>query len=252
MLTELNPVKEMKQYEGRDVLMTALVGSRNYNLDDSLSDLDYKVYVLPTKEDLYFGTRFQESVVGEVDFVVQDVRDLEKVLNGANLNNLQVLFSKDLQTDEAELLELVRMREEIARMTLPYLFSTNFGSVKTILKSFEKGTESTRMLVEKYGYSTKSFMSAVRLMDFLNRYHANGFSSFEEALTYSDSERRFMLGMKHGSHTKTDALTYLKELEVRTKALESVYKGQTINKETQKSVHNFLMALLNKHLKNGL
>lgn len=42
----------------RIVVLKALVGSHNYNLNTESSDKDYKYFVLPTLDDLYNGTIF--------------------------------------------------------------------------------------------------------------------------------------------------------------------------------------------------
>ena len=43
------------KYADRQWLIKALVGSHNYNLNTETSDKDYKVFVLPTFNELYKG-----------------------------------------------------------------------------------------------------------------------------------------------------------------------------------------------------
>ena len=45
-------------------LLTCLVGSYNYNLNDKNSDKDYKVFVSPTFDDLYSGNQYTISEIG--------------------------------------------------------------------------------------------------------------------------------------------------------------------------------------------
>ena len=47
----------------RETVFKALVGSHNYNLADKNSDKDYKVFVLPTFEDLYNGVQYSKQTV---------------------------------------------------------------------------------------------------------------------------------------------------------------------------------------------
>lgn len=247
MDTEKMNVKELKEYAGRKVVLVAKVGSVNYNLDDELSDVDYKVYVLPTEEDLYSGNRFVKSETGEVDYTVHDVRDLEKQLFKSNVNFVEVLFSVELTGHVPQMLELVQMREEVARMNLPYLYDACFGMMYNKLKTFDKGTKDTAPLVEKYGYCTKAFMTTYRGLDFLLRYHGNGFTSFEKAVRYTDEEREFMLSMKHGAFTREEAKGMVDELRERLEVAKSDFKSKSLNEETNQKLHDLLFELVMKN-----
>lgn len=255
MNTESNEMKAFKQliekreFAGRKVVLIAKVGSENYNLKDNLSDEDYKVYVLPSKEDLYTGgNRFVKSFTGDVDFIVHDIRDLEKQLDKSNINFIEVLFSVELTALTPELEMLVELREEIARMNLPFLFDASFGMMNNKLKTFEKGTKDTALLVGKYGYCTKSFMTAYRGFDFILRYHGNGFTSFLEAVRYNEEERAFLLSMKHGAFSKEEAREMLADLRERVKELEPVFYARPLIEQTRKRVNELLVALVFKDL----
>ena len=50
-------------FGGRNVAFKALVGSHNYNLNTSDSDKDYKLFVIPTLDDLYFNKSFLTLIV---------------------------------------------------------------------------------------------------------------------------------------------------------------------------------------------
>ena len=59
----------------RIVVMKALVGSRNYNLNTESSDRDYKYFVLPSFDDLYNGVLFSTGrETPLVDYTIHDVR----------------------------------------------------------------------------------------------------------------------------------------------------------------------------------
>lgn len=241
---QVQKLKEMTEYAGRKVVLVAKVGSVNYNLDDELSDVDYKVYVLPTAEDLYSGNRFVSSVTGDVDYTVHDVRDLEKQLFKSNVNFVEVLFSVELTTTVPQMRELVQMREDVARMNLPYLYDACFGMMYNKMKSFDKGTKDTAPLVEKYGYCTKSFMTTYRGLDFLLRYHGNGFTSFEKAVRYTNEERALMLAMKHGKFTREEASAMVDELRKRLEVAKVDFKSTSLNEETNQTVHELLFDLV--------
>lgn len=244
MNTVEKELKEMTEYAGRKVVLVAKVGSVNYNLDDELSDVDYKVYVLPTNEDLYSGNRFVKSVTGDVDYTVHDVRDLEKQLYKSNVNFVEVLFSVELTEQVPEMRELVKMREEVARMNLPYLYDACFGMMYNKLKTFDKGTKDTASLVEKYGYCTKAFMTTYRGLDFLLRFHGNGFTSFEKAVRYTDEEREFMLSMKNGEFSREEAKGMVDELRKRLEVAKPDFKSNPLNEKTYQELHGLLFELV--------
>lgn len=235
-------------YEGRKVVLVAKVGSVNYNLNDKSSDEDFKVYVLPTKEDLYKGTRFVSSLTGDVDFAVHDVRDLEKHLFKANVNFVEVLFSVKVDTYAQEMDELLELREDVARMNLSYLFDAQFGLLHNKLKVLEKGTKGTAHLVEQYGYCTKAFMTGYRGLDFLLRYHKSGFTSFEQAFRYTDEEREKLLAMKRGSHTLEEAQLLLETMKERVESVKADFKAKELDEETKERVHQLLFNLVYREL----
>lgn len=235
-------------YEGRKVVLVAKVGSVNYNLNDKSSDEDFKVYVLPTKQDLYNGTRFVSSKTGDVDFAVHDVRDLEKHLFKANVNFVEVLFSVQTDTYAPEVDDLLLLREDVARMNLSYLFDAQFGLLHNKLKVLEKGTKGTAHLVEEYGYCTKAFMTGYRGLDFLLRYHKSGFTSFKEAFRYTDEEREQLLAMKRGSHTLEEAQSLLEEMKERVEAVKADFKANELDEKTKEKVHQLLFSLVYREL----
>lgn len=241
----VSELKNLKEFQGRKVLFVAKVGSVNYNLHDELSDEDFKVYVLPTFDDLYSGKRYVKSVVTDVvDYTVHDVRDFAQQLKKSNVNFVEVLFTSDLTLHEPALLPLFEMREQVARMNLPYFYDACFGMLYNKLKTFEKGTGGTNTLVEKYGYDTKSFMTMYRMMDFLMRYEEKGFTSFLEAVRYTDEERAYMLSLKQGLMSKEEAMKTVEEMKLKLEEKKAVYKSHTFQEETYAEVEELLKKLV--------
>lgn len=210
----------MNEYnvEGRLIVFEALFGSHNYNLNSPLSDKDYKVFVCPTFDDLYANKRFSTSAITDsFDYDVHDIRQLGELFWKTNINFMEVLFSKSVIYYE-EFDELYYWmsdnREEIARMNLPYLFDACVGMHHQKRKRMNgKGTESTKHLVEKYGYECKEASHAYRVLDCLQRYYENGFTSFGQAISYENSSkiRELILDMKNGEITKFNAEHYLND-----------------------------------------
>lgn len=129
--------KQLK-YNGRRIILAGLFGSQNYGVDTPESDFDYKIYVIPTKEDI-----MQKGFIGErikTDKGINeyyDIRSLPDHLFKTSINFMEVLFSVDLYyTYEAEW--FIKNREEIARINLPYLYRTTMGMINSKLSRYVK------------------------------------------------------------------------------------------------------------------
>lgn len=66
--------------QDRTPILKALVGSHNYNLNTPESDKDYKLFVLPTFDDLYLKRDYNTSIDSkEEDIVIYDLRRLSSL-----------------------------------------------------------------------------------------------------------------------------------------------------------------------------
>lgn len=192
----------------REEIFRALVGSHNYNLNTPESDKDYKVFVLPTFEDLYYGRFYSENIVGkEVDTDTHDVRKLVDFFWKANPNFQELLFSKEIHTANFEKYqwfvdELLEMRDDIITMNLPKMFSSVRGMHFSRIKRLEKGTEGTQHLVDAHGYNTKEALHTYREPDLMIRFALNNFEDFGSALRYSDETAKALLNLRNGQFTR--------------------------------------------------
>lgn len=148
-------------FGGRKEMFRALVGSHNYNLNTETSDKDYKVFVTPSFDDLYFNKQFSKSYIGETeDFDCHDVRKVSNLWWKANVNFLEVLFSKELQlspylskSSSYLIRSIFKNRDKIVKMNLPYLYNACIGMHLTKKKQIDKETKGTQYLVDKYGFN---------------------------------------------------------------------------------------------------
>lgn len=213
--------------QGRKIVFASLFGSHNYNLNTENSDKDYKLFIYPTFDDLYTGKYFSTSVVGfEFDYDIHDIRQLSELFWKTNINFMEVLFAEEIMTFEWEpkyLIEwMLERKEDLARMNLPYLYNACVGmSIQKQKRMMGKGTESTKHLVEKYGYECKEASHAIRVLDFLLRYHNDGFCDFKRAIYYGDDEpflsmRDVLVRVKTGQYSlsQVEKMLAFKMMEV--------------------------------------
>ena len=253
----------MKKENGNPkVVFSALVGSENYGLNDKTSDRDYKVFVLPTLENIYLGEKCGTSFNGEkCDIDVYDIRNLESLIFKSNPNFIEVLFSKDLYVNEEIsnnmkniVDQILEMKYKLSRMNLPYLYQSSMGTFASRMKSLDKVTGNAEQPVKTYGNNKKQAMQAYRVLDLLDRFYKNGFKDFRSAIYYSDeNEREFIKSIKSGGLTKEEFMNLIGKKEEYTRnILQPMYMNNTVDNETLDKLKTLLRELLNIHLKEEL
>lgn len=199
----MNPFDDkVDSFNGRMVVVKALVGSHNYNLNTAQSDRDYKLFVEPTFDDLYFGSHFATGAQSvTVDYTVHDIRGLSDLLWKANINFIEILFSIDLYY-HAGLAWIFNNRDALASMNLPKLYNSSMGMHFNKFNNIHKGTGTTSALVEKFGYDTKQATHALRLLYVIERI-ASGMN-VQDALYFSNKnvKRIILLNVKSGKYTE--------------------------------------------------
>jgi predicted nucleotidyltransferase len=246
-------------FGGRKEAFRSLVGSNNYNLATKTSDKDYKLFVMPTFDDLYFSNQFSKTYIGEVeDFDAHDIRKTSSLWWKANINFVEALFSietvinPDLDTETQKAIkEIFARKNDIAKMNLPYLYDACIGMHITKKKQVDKGTEGTQHLVDKYGYDTKQASHSVRVLDFLTRFADNDFTDFKQAIWYynDDPSRKLLLDIKNGEYSKEEFIKMADEkLSLVVTSIKEKYKSQLPDEET----NNFLLGTVKDIVKREL
>lgn len=98
----MNIPKEVKEHHefiknlGYEVVMTVLIGSQNYDLDNENSDYDTFTFILPSERDLYLGN---DPISGEVEVadgkcMYKDIRLALNLLKKTSPNSLECFVSR--------------------------------------------------------------------------------------------------------------------------------------------------------------
>lgn len=242
--------------ENRQWLFKALVGSHNYNLNTETSDKDYKVFVLPTFDDLYYGEKVSKSKTSDTeDISIHDIRMLTKMLYKSNVNFIEVLFSKEFVFNTELALtyghdfvrDLLNDREEYAKMNLPYLWDACMGMYyqnrsKMAYVIINETTEDSRM------FDSKKAMTAYRILDFLERYAVFSISDveepFKEAIYYNADDKEKLMYIKNEA-TMSEVNDLLdkkvKKIEV---CYKSFYKDSEVNEELKLELEKNIKKLI--------
>lgn len=237
-------------------LFTALVGSHNYNLNNENSDRDYKTFIIPDFDDLYHKEDAKEkNITSEIeDIDYHDIRQMVYRFSKANVNFLEVLFSEEIRISpelplwaKYAVTQIMSMKHDIVRMNLPYLYDACMGMKHNKLKLIDKGTQSSKHLVEKYGYDTKAAMSAYRILDFLVRFADNDFKDFKKAIWYTNYEKVLLNSILKGQFTKEEVLKLIANKDYHLdKIYKTKYKSVPFDEETYNKLEDILKDLV-KH-----
>ena len=234
-------------------LFSCLVGSHNYNLNDKNSDKDFKVFLIPTFDDLYFNNKITKATTSELsDIEFHDIRKLEKLLWCSNINFLECLYSIELNinndlNDEIKSLaqKIINYRDDIAKINLPYLYNACINMSYNKIKLIDKGTKSSKYLLDKFGYDTKQIMTSLRILDFLKRFADSEFKDFKNSIFYKDSDkfRKFLLDIKQGKYEK-DKLMNLYKFQL--KEIDKKYKYKYLSSEPNVELKEELSIIIKK------
>lgn len=224
----------------RKIAFEGVVGSHNYLLNREDSDKDKKTFYYPTFDDLYSGDKQSiANVTKNEDNELHDVRKYPLMLYKANVNFIEPLFSVEIERKDELFDELMALREDIARMNLPYLFDACFlGMFERKYREFLRDTnyidlrESEEDRKKKV---SKHVMVAYRILDFLERYADNNFQSFEQAIRYRNEVekdvvmKRQLFEFRDGKYSDAVMEKLLLKKKETVAKLKEVYHSHSVN-----------------------
>ena len=169
--------EEAKQFFPEDrIVLVALQGSQNYNLDLPTSDVDTKLIVVPTFQDIALNskpisTTHVRANDEHIDF--KDIRLYVQCFEKQNLNFMEILFTDYYIINplyEEQWNRLVEAREEIARMNPYRAVKSMKGIALEKFHAMEHPYPTKLDLIEKYGFDGKQVHHLIRVSDYLTRY----------------------------------------------------------------------------------
>ena len=166
----------------------AMVGSHNYNLADSNSDYDFKLFIYPTFMDLYNGAKKNghDVKIKDCDLKTTDIRKLKDCLVKSSFNFAETFFSDDIfiPTNENEELDkankeminfFIHNREGLAALNVRYLIKTtrsiiqartnsftNNGNYKAAAEALKTAVILKRYLTNRMNHDDNSFLNAIK------------------------------------------------------------------------------------------
>ena len=241
----------------REVVFKALVGSHNYNLNTETSDKDYKYFVLPTFEDIYYNKTISKNVVSEdVDYTVHDIRKLPMLWWKTNINFVEPLFSREVMYNKNHIkwCEFIFSKaNDFATMNLPYLYDACRGMSITKQKDMIKDSPARHENFEKYGYDPKSACHAYRVLDFLDRMYLFDFD-FKCSMWYGYREYNYnvLMELKLGQYSLEDAQKLIKCKEEDVAKLADIFHNKEPNEMVYDILKNSVYSLVHSSIKRNM
>lgn len=183
---------------GYTPLYAANYGSHNYNLDinnnEYQSDIDTKVIILPTLEELVNNSKPVSTTIpistGQCD--IKDIRAFIPTLLKANIQFLEILTSKSYWTNPLYAEDFLWFSNN-----LPCLISECRNELLKSIKGmcYEKQKAlchpypTIKWKIDKWGYDGKQLHHIIRLKDFIDNYFYEK-RTFHNAIWYDDEDPR--------------------------------------------------------------
>jgi hypothetical protein len=177
-------------------------GSGNYGLDYEGSDIDTKLIIVPTFEQIAFNkqpvsTTHIRNNEEHIDF--KDIRLYMQTFRKQNLNFLEILFTdfKYINEEYAPYWNvLIENREKIARYNLYQAVKSMKGIAMEKFHAMEHEYPSKLDVLAQYGYDPKQLHHLLRVEEYIGRY-ING-EPYEDCLHPRRPE--YLLEVKRGKY----------------------------------------------------
>lgn len=158
------------------IVCLCLQGSQNYDLALPSSDVDTKLIVVPTFQDIALNSKpVSTTHVRENNehIDLKDIRLYMETFRKQNLNFIEILFTdysiiNPLYKDQWN--RLVEAREAIARMNPYRAVKSMKGVAMEKFHAMKHPYPSKLDLIEKYGFDGKQVHHLIRINDFITRY----------------------------------------------------------------------------------
>ena len=172
-----------------EVLGVFLFGSQNYNCQTDTSDIDTKVIVIPTLDEMILGQiKINETIPrGDGEITIFDIKHMHDYIKKQNINFLEILFTDYYIINpkyEPIWEDMRKHAEKIARLNEFAAVQCINGVFMNKYKKLFHAVPSNAAAIEKYGYDGKALADCVRLYQVVTHYIQK--SSYAECLKLDD------------------------------------------------------------------
>ena len=190
----------LKYFPEDQIVGVFLQGSQNYELDYEGSDIDTKLIVVPSFEDICLNRKPVSTTHVRANDEHTDWKDIRlymETFRKQNLNFLEILFTDFYIINpmyKEEWNRLITARELIARMNPYRAVKSMKGIAMEKFHAMEHRYPAKIDIIEKYGYDGKQVSHLIRVYDYLRRYIAG--ESYKDCLVPTSSLRKQIMDYK--------------------------------------------------------
>lgn len=247
----------LQHFSENSVVGIFLQGSQNYGLQVQNSDIDTKLIVLPSFEDIVFNmppistTHVRENNE-HIDF--KDLRLMLKTFRKQNLNFVEILFTPYFIINpiyEEEWNKLIKAREAIARYNPYVAVKTMKGISEEKFHAMKHEYPSKLLVLKEYGYDPKQLHHLLRVEEYLKRYIEG--EPYQECLHSLSPE--YLKQVKLGLYSLDEANKKADEAieHIRTMANEFCsYTENSCNEEIDHLLNSVQYNIMEIHMKEEL
>lgn len=228
-------------YPKERIVALVLQGSQNYGLDDAESDVDTKLLLVPTLDEVIFNKKpVSTTHVRENDEHIdaKDIRLYWQCFRKGNPNFVEVLFTDYYIVNPmyADLWEEMRNeRELVARVNPLVAAKAMMGMVQEKFHAMEHRYPSRAHIVDKFLYDPKQLQHLIRMSWFLETYVYDE-CYYKDILTLGhpfngqENFRKWLLDIKRGRKYKLEkarkvAAAWLERAEHALAHAKEIYNG---------------------------
>ena len=207
---------EQRELDIHQIFFIALEGSQNYGLDLLDSDIDTKMIVLPSLNDIVWNKKPMAMThirANEEHTSLTDIRNYFSSLRKQNINFIETLFSPWIIVNKEyrnEFEQLFNNKELIAHYDECKAVKTIGGISIDRYKAIQNLNSKKADVIEKYGYDGKAVSHIIRIYAFLKRYVRN--FPYQTCIIPDEKEKEIILFFKQNLADKEEGLSVAKNI----------------------------------------
>lgn len=207
---------KQRELDIHQIFFIALEGSQNYGLDLLNSDVDTKMIVLPSLNDIVWNKKpiaMTHVRANEEHTSITDIRNYFSSLRKQNINFIETLFSPWIIVNKEyknEFEQLFNNRELIARYDECKAVKTIGGISIDRYKAIQNLNSKKADVIKKYGYDGKAVSHIIRIYAFLKRYVRD--FPYQTCIIPDEEEKEIILFFKQNFADKEEGLSVAKNM----------------------------------------
>lgn len=257
--------RALELYPQERIVGLFLQGSQNYHMEDEFSDIDTKLLVIPSLDDIVLN-RSPVSTTHILDndehMDAKDIRIYWQTMRKGNINFIELMFARvqmvnPLYQEEWE--KILALREDIAFMDKLTSIKAMMGMINEKYFAMEHRYPSRVEIIDRFGgYDPKQLHHLIRVTYFLEGYLSGKHTYLELIKMENASEEtyRWVRNIKRNGVENLECARKLADIykklaeDTHTKAKETITAGA--DPEINTAMNEVLTLILKKSIKKEI